>query len=122
MSMVEHFFSVNHADHGDLFKELSIWRNEKYRNLQGIYPVISLSFANVKDKTFQATRKKSASFQASFMQNILFCWTAKFCMKQMSVTLNVCQKIWMTVMHHLHSISYLIFCIVTMEKSYYSVG
>lgn len=58
MSMVEHFFSVNHADHGDLFKELSIWRNEKYRNLQGIYPVISLSFANVKDKTFQATRKK----------------------------------------------------------------
>ena len=51
MSMVECFFSVNYAGRGDLFEGLSIWDNEKYRNLQGTYPVISLSFANVKETT-----------------------------------------------------------------------
>ena len=58
MSMVEAFFSVDYADRGDLFEGLSIWEEEKYRNLQGTYPVISLSFANVKEKSYQATRKK----------------------------------------------------------------
>ena len=37
MSMLEYFFSVNHADRGDLFEGLSVWNNEKYRELQGIY-------------------------------------------------------------------------------------
>ena len=46
MSMLEYFFSVDHADRGDLFEGLSIWENETYRALQGTYPVISLSFAN----------------------------------------------------------------------------
>ena len=58
MSMVEQFFSVNYAGRGDLFEGLSIWQEEKYRELQGTYPVISLSFANVKGKTYPETRKK----------------------------------------------------------------
>ena len=45
MSMVEEFFSVDYAGRGDLFEGLSIWEEEKYRELQGTYPVISLSFA-----------------------------------------------------------------------------
>ena len=48
MSMLEMFFSVDYADRGDLFEGLSIWAKEEYRNIQGTYPVISLSFANVK--------------------------------------------------------------------------
>ena len=44
MSMTEQFFSINYADRSDLFEGLSIWKNEKYRDLQGTYPVISLSF------------------------------------------------------------------------------
>ena len=56
MSMVEQFFSVDYADRGDLFEGLSIWENEKYRQLQGTYPVISLSFANVKETDFKTTR------------------------------------------------------------------
>ena len=48
MSMLEQFFSVEYAERGDLFEGLSIWEDEKYRKLQGTYPVISLSFANVK--------------------------------------------------------------------------
>ena len=58
MSMVEQFFSVNYAGRGDLFEGLSIWNEEKYRRLQGTYPVINLSFANVKERDYQTTRKK----------------------------------------------------------------
>ena len=58
MSMLEQFFSVDYAKRSDLFKGLSIWENEKYRDLQGTYPVISLSFANIKERDYQTTRKK----------------------------------------------------------------
>lgn len=58
MSMVEQFFSVDYVDRGDLFERLSIWNHEKYRKLQGTYPVISLSFANIKEKNYQTTREK----------------------------------------------------------------
>ena len=55
MSMLDYFFSVNHAGRGDLFEGLEIWEEQKYRELQGTYPVISLSFANVKEKTYEKT-------------------------------------------------------------------
>lgn len=58
MSMVETFFSVRYAGRGDLFRELAVWRTEKYRKLQGTYPVISLSFANIKDRDFTTARRK----------------------------------------------------------------
>ncbi len=58
MSMVEQFFSVDYADRGDLFEGLSIWNEEGYREIQGTYPVISLSFANVKEKTYEGTKKR----------------------------------------------------------------
>ena len=58
MSMLEKFFSVEYAGRGDLFEGLDIWKEEKYRALQGTYPVISLSFANVKEQDYQTTRKK----------------------------------------------------------------
>ena len=58
MSMVEQFFSVDYAGRGDLFEGLSIWQEEKYRKLQGTYPVISLSFANIKEMDYETTRKK----------------------------------------------------------------
>ena len=58
MSMLEYFFSVKHAGRGDLFEGLFIWKEEKYRQLQGTYPVISLSFANVKEKNYEAARQK----------------------------------------------------------------
>ena len=48
MSMLECFFSNKYANRADLFEGLSIWEEEKYRQLQGTYPVIFLSFASVK--------------------------------------------------------------------------
>lgn len=58
MSMLEHFFSVEHADKGTLFEGLDIWKEEKYRSLQGSYPVIFLSFADVKETSFENARDK----------------------------------------------------------------
>ena len=58
MSMVEKFFSINYADHGYLFEGLPLWKEEKYRALQGSYPVISLSFAKAKENSFLNSRKK----------------------------------------------------------------
>ena len=58
MSMLEQFFSVKYAGCGNLFEGLSIWKEEKYRELQGTYPVISLSFANVKEREYRTARKK----------------------------------------------------------------
>lgn len=48
MSMLECFFSNKYAGRADLFEGLSIWEEEKYRQLQGTYPVIFLSFGSVK--------------------------------------------------------------------------
>ena len=48
LSMAECFFSNRSANRGDLFEGLSIWQSEEYRNMQGTYPVIFLSFAPIK--------------------------------------------------------------------------
>ncbi|MBQ9990242.1 MAG: AAA family ATPase [Lachnospiraceae bacterium] len=55
MNMVETFFSAEYAGRGDLFEGLSIWEEEKYRKLQGTWPVISLSFAGIKEPTYEKT-------------------------------------------------------------------
>lgn len=58
ISMLERFFSLNYANQGEVFEGLSIWQEEKYRNLQGTYPVISLSFARVKETNLENTRAR----------------------------------------------------------------
>lgn len=57
MSMLEKFFSVKYAGRGELFDGLSVWQEEKYRELQGTWPVIFLSFANVKEPGYRGTRQ-----------------------------------------------------------------
>ncbi|MCI9389529.1 MAG: AAA family ATPase [Lachnospiraceae bacterium] len=57
MSMVEWFFSVKYKGQGDVFEGLSIWEDEKYRQLQGSYPVIFLSFASVKETDYENARR-----------------------------------------------------------------
>ncbi len=54
MSTIECFFSNKYADRSDLFEGLSIWEEKSsageytYRKLQGTFPVIFLTFANIK--------------------------------------------------------------------------
>lgn len=56
LNMLEYFFSLKYAHRGDLFENLFIWKEEAYQKLQGTYPVISLSFANIKEATFEMAR------------------------------------------------------------------
>ena len=53
MSMLECFFSVKYAKRSDLFEGLAVWEEEKYRQLQGTWPVIFLTFADVKQANFK---------------------------------------------------------------------
>ena len=58
MSMFECFFSNKYKDRGDLFEGLEIWNDEKYRKLQGTYPVIFLSFAEIKQNNYNDVVEK----------------------------------------------------------------
>ena len=53
MNMLECFFSNRYENRADLFEGLSVWNDEKYQKLQGTYPVIFLSFADVKQNNYQ---------------------------------------------------------------------
>lgn len=59
MNMLEHFFSVKYKGKGEIFEGLDIWEEKspngdyKYRKLQGTYPVIFLSFAGLKETTYE---------------------------------------------------------------------
>lgn len=57
MNMLERFLSVEYAGKGKVFEGLSIWKEEKYRNLQGTWPVIFLSFAGIKVSSFSEAKK-----------------------------------------------------------------
>ncbi len=57
MNMLERFLSVEYAGQGGVFEGLSIWNYEKYRNLQGTWPVIFLSFAGIKSSSFSEAKK-----------------------------------------------------------------
>ena len=57
MNMLERFFSIEYAEQGEVFEGLSVWKDEKYRSLQGTYPVIFLSFAGIKSSSFDEAKK-----------------------------------------------------------------
>ena len=44
----QNFKSIKYAGNNNIFERLSIWNNKKYHELQGSYPVIFLSFADIK--------------------------------------------------------------------------
>ncbi|MDY5181413.1 AAA family ATPase [Butyribacter sp.] len=58
MDMLKCFFSNEYKDRGDLFEGLNIWKEEKYREIQGTYPVIFLSFAGIKGNNYEFTRQQ----------------------------------------------------------------
>lgn len=58
MSMLDEFFSVKYAGEAELFYGLQIWQEETYRSMQGTWPVINLSFANVKEPTYEVAKRR----------------------------------------------------------------
>ena len=55
LNMLECFFSNKYKDRGDLFDGLDIWKEGQYRELQGTYPVIFISFAKIKQNNYTDT-------------------------------------------------------------------
>lgn len=72
MSMLEKFFSLDYAGRGELFEGLDIWKEEEYRKLQGTYPVIALSFANIKGTTYKTIREKICLLVMNLFSNYDF--------------------------------------------------
>jgi len=58
MSMLNCFFSNKYADRGELFEKLEIWKDGKYREIQGTYPVIFMSFAEIKQNNYNDAVEK----------------------------------------------------------------
>lgn len=77
INMLERFFSIEHTGRGDLFEGLSIWQEEKYRKLQGTYPVISLSFANVKEQNYEGAREKICQLLINLYVKYSFIWESE---------------------------------------------
>ena len=75
MSMLDYFFSNKYENRGDLFEGLEIWEEEKFRNLQGTFPVIFLSFAGIKYVDFRNTRLALNSLIASLYNQ--YVWMLK---------------------------------------------
>lgn len=72
MNMVKTFFSLEDAGKGELFEGLSIWEEDRYRTLQGTYPVIFLSFADVKQTTCESAQKNINQSIASLYSRYSF--------------------------------------------------
>lgn len=72
MSMTEQFFSIKYAERKDLFEGKHIWNEEIYRELQGTYPVISLSFANVKETNFANAKRRICRIIAEIYNDNIF--------------------------------------------------
>ena len=72
MSMLNCFFSNKYADRGELFEKLEIWKDGKYREIQGTYPVIFLSFAEIKQNNYQDTIAKIKKILCSLYQSFMF--------------------------------------------------
>ncbi len=66
MDMVKTFFSVEYKEKGEaLFGNLEIWQDEEMRNLQGTYPVIFLTFADIKTNNYERLIR---DFRAKFAE------------------------------------------------------
>ena len=52
MSTLNCFFSQKYANRGELFEGLKVWEDADLRAQQGKWPVIFLSFAGIKGRTY----------------------------------------------------------------------
>ena len=72
INMLESFFSVRNSGKGTLFQGLVIWKEETYRKLQGTYPVICLTFASVKQNTYEKVRQRICQIITDLYQDYRF--------------------------------------------------
>lgn len=64
LSMLRYFFEKGEESTRHLFESLNIWKNEKYRALQGQFPVIFISLKDVKHASWEETYASLRGFIA----------------------------------------------------------
>ena len=69
MSMLNCFFSNKYSNRSDLFEGEAIWNEQKYRDIQGTFPVLFLSFASVKADNISDAKKQIKSRIVSLYQD-----------------------------------------------------
>ena len=57
INMVERFFS-NKYPNEKIFENLNIWKYKEYQSIQGTLPVVSISFADLKETNYDSMVKK----------------------------------------------------------------
>lgn len=72
MSMVEWFFSAQYAGQKGIFEGLEVWKDKEFRRLQGSYPVISLSFSDVKERDYDTAVYRICDILQELYQNYHF--------------------------------------------------
>lgn len=55
LSMLRYYFEKTSSDTSHLFSSLNIWKNPKYRELQGQFPVIFISLKDLKHSSWEQT-------------------------------------------------------------------
>lgn len=70
MDMLKCFFSNKYAGRKELFEGLNIWKYEYYKKIQGTYPVIFLSFADVKERSYKNAIQKIKTFWLIYTHNL----------------------------------------------------
>src|SRR5438094_231172 len=58
MSMLKYFLESSQTPHAYLFEDKKIWQLPERRALQGKFPVIFLTFKDIKQSTWEVTRDK----------------------------------------------------------------
>src|SRR5258708_4798798 len=61
MSMLKYFFEKTDKSHAYLFEDKKIWQLPDRAKLQGKFPVIFLTFKDIKEDTWELTRRKLIS-------------------------------------------------------------
>ena len=69
LSMVNYFFSNKYSDGKKWFEELDIWKYKEYQMLQGKFPVIFLSFANVKENNYEGAVRSICNIISELYKN-----------------------------------------------------
>lgn len=64
LSMLRYFFEKTDTNYLHLFTDKAIWAEEKYREFHGKFPVVFLTFKDIKETTWLAAREKIVAYIA----------------------------------------------------------
>lgn len=69
LSMLDYFFSNKFQNGESLFSNLSIWGEQKYRDMVNKFPVLFISFASIKGTTYETARAQLIQEIVSLYRN-----------------------------------------------------